>query len=146
MPVRPEIPQVLQRKPIKSDPGSMALVAVGFVIGILVGIAVLPPVHANPYPSLPAVAEPEAGKRLAAALVSDDPRRLASAASPQVLQALGQAIQPVAVVFEMRFLGAVERNGEVLAGYAIEGRDRKGQDVPVGFVLRIVKDEVVGVN
>ena len=106
----------------------------------------LPTAQPNPYPSLPAVSEPFVARQLADAMIAGDARMLAALADREVLGALGEAIQPVSIVFEMRFLGAVERNGEVLVAYAVEGRDRSGQDVPVGVVLRVVDNQVVGVN
>ncbi len=64
----------------------------------------------------------------------------------ETLKALDQAIQPVTTIFEMRFLGAVQKDAEILVGYTVQGRDRSGQDMAVGFVLHVVDGEVRGVN
>ncbi len=125
---------------------TMAALSIGLVIGIILAIATASQTRPNPYPSLPSTFEPLISREVAAALLQNNARGLGHALNQDGLKALGEALQPITSVLEVRFLGAVERGGEVLAAYAVQGRDRSGQDLAVGFVLHVVDDKVVGVN
>jgi hypothetical protein len=46
----------------------------------------------------------------------------------------------------MKFVGAVEKNGRVLAAYVAGGRISDGTDIVRGFVLSVAGDQIVGVN
>jgi hypothetical protein len=105
-----------------------------------------PRLEPNPYISLPQTREPAAAARIAALIQADDARALARALSEEELQALGQSLDPVMQVFEVQFIGAVEKSGEVLSAYVVEGQDQLGTSERVGFVLRVRAGEVVGVN
>ena len=139
-------PVEVQRLDSRTTLVTMAALSVGLVIGIILAIMTAPQTRPNPYPSLTGTFEPLISREVAAALVQNDARGLGHALNKEGLQALGEALQPITSVLEVRFLGAVERNGEVLAAYAVQGRDRSGQDLAVGFVLHVVDDKVVGVN
>lgn len=122
------------------------LFAAGIALGVF-GKAVLDPgTPPNPYPALEAVSEPATAKELAAIIVSDDARRLAEALEGPLIQKLGEALAPLIDVFEMRFVGAVERRGDILSAYVAEGRSRGGDPAAVGVVLRVREGKVVGVN
>ncbi len=125
---------------------TLPLFAAGLVIGLVLAAGTAPGRRENPYPSLPSAAEPEAGASLAAVLTAEDTRALGRFLSAEQLKSLGEAMQPVVTVFEVKFTGAVERNGEVLAAYIVQGRDRSGSDAAVGFVLHVQAGKVVGVN
>ena len=132
--------------PRRAPPWTIPLFAAGLVLGLVLAAGTAPSRRENPYPSLPTAAEPEAGASLAALLAAEDTRALGRFLSAEQLKALGDAIQPVVTVFEVKFSGAVERNGEVLAAYIIQGRDRSGNDAAVGFVLHVQAGKVVGIN
>jgi hypothetical protein len=64
----------------------------------------------------------------------------------EVLQQLQTAIEPLADIRSMKFVGAVEKSGRVLAAYVAGGKTADGTDVLVGFVLNVTGDQIVGVN
>lgn len=125
---------------------TLPLFGAGLVLGVAVALATAPATRANPFPSLAAVAEPDAAGQVASALAAEDARALGRSLDGKQLQALGEAIQPVATVFDCLFTGAVAQKGEILAAYVVKGRDRSGGDVAVGFVLHVRDGKVVGVN
>ena len=83
---------------------------------------------------------------VARAIQSDDARMLANLLDMEVLQQLQTAIEPLADVRSMKFVGAVEKSGRVLAAYVAGGKTSDGTDVLVGFVLNVTGDQIVGVN
>lgn len=121
-----------------------------FVLGLVVGVAiqsyVSPPPAATPYAELPPVNEPPEAAALVRLIVADDARGLAAVMEGEVLQALGTALQPLREVFEMKFVGAVERRGDILASYVATGREQNAQSFSVGVVFRVSGGKVVGVN
>ena len=80
------------------------------------------------------------------AILSDDARGLANQLDMEVLQQLQTAIEPLADIRSMKFVGAVEKGGRVLAAYVAGGKTSDGTDVLVGFVLNVTGDQIVGVN
>lgn len=125
---------------------TVVLALVGLALGVAIALATIPPFRENPYPALPAAAEPAAAESVAAALRAEDSRDLARLLDAEQLQALGEAMQPLFSVRDVKFLGAVERQGETLAAYTFQGRSRAGEDVAVGVVFHVVNGKVVGVN
>jgi hypothetical protein len=100
----------------------------------------------NPYPTLPKVDEPTAAHDVVQAIAADDARALSRLLSADQLNALETALQPLTDVRSAKFVGAVEDEGRVLAGYVVKGKTTDGTDFIVGFVLRVANDQVVGVN
>ena len=125
---------------------TVMLALLGLGLGVGVALGTMAPVRPNPFATLPAAAEPAASRDVAAALAAEDARQLGQALDRQQLQALGTAIQPVFTIYGVKFLGAVERQGETLAAYSLQGKTNDGSDVGVGFVLHVANDKVVGVN
>ena len=125
---------------------TLPLFVAGVLLGIAIAMATTPAARANPYPSLPSAVEPEASASVAAALAAEDARALGRSFDAAQLKAFGDAIQPIVTVFDVKFAGAVERSGEILAAYVVQGRDRSGGDTAVGFVLHVQGGKVVGVN
>ncbi len=125
---------------------TIGLFVAGVVLGVLVFMAVNPPPPPNPYPSVPSVAEPPVAAALAQALSTDDPRALAQAADAETLQRLGEALQPLVEVTDVKFVRAVGVNRDTLAAYVASGRDSQGGEWSVGLVLRVQGDQLVGVN
>ena len=127
-----------------------AVTVLVFVAGLAAGVwaqnLASPPTPPNPYPELPLVAEPAAAHDLAAVIQADDPRRLAQVADSDLLEALGPALQPLQDIFEVKFVGAAERKGDILSAYVASGRDTSGQNFSVGLVFRVSGGKVVGVN
>lgn len=121
-----------------------------FIVGISAGVAmasfVSPPPPPNPYAELPLVGEPPEAAALVRMIVADDARGLAREYDAQILQALGPALEPMMDIFEMKFVGATERHGDILASYVASGRTGSGQDFAVGVVFRVSGGRVVGVN
>jgi hypothetical protein len=118
----------------------------GLVVGV-VGYAVTDKgADANPYSSLPKAGEPAVTADVARALASDDAKALSNELDMTVLQQLQTAIDPLTDIRTMKFVGAVEKDGRVLAAYVAGGRTVDGTDVLVGFVLRVTGDQIVGVN
>lgn len=121
-----------------------------FVLGLVVGVAiqsyVSPPPTATSYAELPPVNEPPEAAAMVRLIVADDARGLAAVMEGEVLQALGAALQPLREVFEMKFVGAVERRGDILASYVATGREQNAQSFSVGVVFRVSGGKVVGVN
>lgn len=101
----------------------------------------------SPYGTLPSADEPAAAADVANAIRNDDARGLAALmADDELLQALGNALQPIIDVRDVKFVGAVDSDGRILSAYVAKGRDAQGQNMIVGFVLRVQNREVVGVN
>ncbi len=125
---------------------TIGLFVAGVVLGLIAFAAVNPPPPPNPYPSVPSVAEPRVAATLAQALATDDPRALAQAADAETLQRLGEALQPLVEVTDVKFVRAVGVNRDTLAGYVASGRDSQGGEWSVGLVLRVQGDQLVGVN
>lgn len=126
-----------------------------FVGGIFAGVVAQrvtdPGVRANPYPALDKVEEPRAAADVANALATSDAKALARIMDNETLTALKDAITdpqgaPLADIRSVKFVGATEKNGRVLAGYVVTGKDMQGSDAIVGFVLDVENGEIVGVN
>lgn len=124
----------------------LALFVLGLVAGIVVGQATRPRPPVNPFPPLPPASEPAVAAQVAAAIVNDDARALARSVEGELLGALGQSLVPITDVFEVRFVGAVEKSGDTLSAYVVQGRDLQGTQLLVGYVLRVRGDKVIGVN
>lgn len=127
-------------------PLSLLLFALGLVVGMAAQSYVSPPPPATPYAELPLVNETPETAALVRLILADDARALAMVMDGELLQALGKALDPLQEVFEMRFVGAVERRGEILASYVATGRERNAQSFSVGVVFRVSGGKVVGVN
>ena len=127
-----------------------ALILATFLGGLVAGVAVYAVTDkgadANPYASLPRAAEPAVTADVARALASDDAKGLSNQLDMEVLQQLQTAIEPLTDIRSMKFVGAVEKNGRVLAGYVAGGRISDGTEIVRGFVLSVVSDQIVGVN
>jgi len=121
-----------------------------FVLGLVVGVAVQsyisPPPPATPYAELSLVNETPETAALVRLILADDARALAAVMEGELLQELGKALEPLQEVFEMKFVGAVERRGDILASYVATGRERNAQSFTVGVVFRVSGGKVVGVN
>ena len=118
----------------------------GIVIGVVTYAVTDRGADANPYSSLPRTAEPAVTAEVARAIAGDDARALSNQLTMEVLEQLKSAIEPLADIRSMKFVGAVEKSGRVLAAYVAGGRTTDGTDVLVGFVLRVTGDQIVGVN
>lgn len=125
---------------------TLGLFLAGLVLGVVGQLVLAPGGRATQYAVLPATAEPPAAAAVAAAIVRDDARGLAKSLDQDVLKSLGQALEPIVGVTELRFVGATELDGRVMAAYVAKGKDLSGEKRIVGFVLRVQADEVVGVN
>jgi hypothetical protein len=127
-----------------------ALVLATFLGGIVTGVVMYAVTDkgadANPYASLPRAAEPAVTADVARALASDDAKALSNQLDMEVLQQLQTAIEPLTDIRSMKFVGAVEKSGRVLAAYVAGGRTTDGTDFLVGFVLQVTGDQIVGVN
>ena len=127
-----------------------ALILATFLGGLVSGVVIYAVTDrgtdANPYASLPRAAEPAVTADVARAIQSDDAGALANQLDMEVLQQLQTAIEPLADIRSMKFVGAVEKSGRVLAAYVAGGRTSDGTDVLVGFVLNVTGDQIVGVN
>lgn len=129
----------------------LALFAGGLFAGVVAQRVTDPGVRANPYPALDKVAEPAASAAVASALAANDAKTLARIMDDQTLTALKDALTdplgaPIADIRNVKFVGATEKDGRVLAGYLITGTDMQGSDAIVGFVLDVENGEIVGVN
>jgi hypothetical protein len=118
----------------------------GIVAGVLVYAVTDRGTEASPYASLPRTEEPAVTADVAAAIERNDPTALANQLDMEVLQQLQKAIEPLVDIRSIKFVGAVERNGRVLAAYVAGGRTSDGIDIVRGFVLRVTGDQIVGVN
>ena len=118
----------------------------GIVIGVVTYAVTDRGADANPYSSLPRTAEPAVTAEVARAIAADDAKALSNQLDMEVLEQLKSAIEPLADIRSMKFVGAVEKSGRVLAAYVAGGRTTDGTDVLVGFVLRVTGDQIVGVN
>jgi hypothetical protein len=130
--------------------GRAALILATFLGGLVTGVVTYAVTdrgtEANPYASLPRAAEPAVTADVARAIEGDDARVLANLLDMEVLQQLQTAIEPLAEIRSMKFVGAVEKSGRVLAAYVAGGKTGDGTDVLVGFVLNVTGDQIVGVN
>lgn len=131
---------------------TLALFVGGLVTGAFTYRLLDNPEQTNPYPSLErSAAEPRVSAAVAEAIRGDDASALARAMDPETLQKLREAMQPtqtpIAEVRSIVFKGAVTNStGRTLAAYVANVRDMNGTDIPVGFVLQIQDDKIVGVN
>jgi hypothetical protein len=127
-----------------------ALILATFLGGLVAGVTIYAVTDkgadANPYASLPRAAEPAVTADVARALATDDAKGLSNQLDMEVLQQLQTAIEPLADIRSMKFVGAVEKSGRVLAAYVAGGKTSDGTDVLVGFVLNVTGDQIVGVN
>ena len=138
----------LSTGPISSTKAAVILATFlgGLVIGVVTYAVTDRGADANPYASLPRTAEPAVTAEVARAIAGDDARALSNQLTMEVLEQLKSAIEPLADIRSMKFVGAVEKSGRVLAAYVAGGRTSDGTDVLVGFVLRVAGDQIVGVN
>ncbi len=125
---------------------TLALFIAGMVVGVLGYQATAPSAPASPYTALGKIGEPAASHLVTGAIVADDAHGLALLLSSDELQSLQSALDPIVDVRSIVFVGATESDRRVLAGYIATGKDRQGNDFAVGFVLRVLEDQVVGVN
>lgn len=130
----------------KGGPLVLLLFVLGLLGGIGLGQATRERAPANPYGTLPLTAEPAAAAAIIDAIRIDDAHALANQLDGELLGSLGEAIDPVVDVLEVRFAGASERSGDTLSAYVVQGRTLQGQELLVGFVLRVRGDKVVGIN
>jgi hypothetical protein len=130
--------------------GRAALILATFLGGLVSGVVFYAVADkgtdANPYATLPKAAEPAVTADVARAIQADDAKGLANQLDMEVLQQLQAAIEPLADIRSMKFVGAVEKSGRVLAAYVAGGKTSDGTDVLVGFVLNVTGDQIVGVN
>lgn len=119
---------------------------VGLAGGGLAYIATAPRMPDNPYKQMDRIPEPAAGASVATAVAAGDARALARQLDKDILKQLGNALEPLVDVHETKFVGAVDRDGRVFSAYVAQGKDPRGGKVIVGFVLRVLRDKVVGVN
>jgi hypothetical protein len=123
------------------------LVAVGIgLAGALLSPTTAPARIDNPYPPLPAAAEPAAAATFVAALVANDVAAVAGSLPDEQLQRLGAFLEPVIRIDTARFLGAVERDGDTIAGYVINGTNAEGAELVVGLSLLVREGKVVAVQ
>jgi hypothetical protein len=118
----------------------------GLVAGVVVYAATDKGADPNPYATLPRTAEPAVTADVARALANDDAKSLSNLLDNTVLTQLQTAIEPLTDIRSMKFVGAVEKNGRVLAAYVAGGRISDGTDIVRGFVLSVAGDQIVGVN
>jgi hypothetical protein len=118
----------------------------GITAGAVSSQLVSPAPPESPWRGLPTVEEPNASVAIADLLVRDDARGLARALDAQLLQRLAAAIEPLVDIDDVKFTGATERQGDILAAYVAGGRAQTGEPVIVGVVFRIRDGKVVGVN
>ncbi len=119
----------------------------GLASGVLIYAVTDKGTEANPYASLPRREEPAVTAEVARAIASDDAKALSNQLDMEVLQQLKTAIEPLAEIRSMKFVGAVEnKEGRVLAAYIAGGRTDEGVDILRGFVLTVAGDQIVGVN
>jgi hypothetical protein len=107
--------------------------------------------RANPYPTLDRVDEPGSTAMVATALLNTDPKALAKLLDNGTLTNLRDALMspmgaPMADIRNVRFVGATQKSGRVLAGYIVTGKDMQGSDAIVGVVLDVENGQIVGVN
>ena len=125
---------------------TIACLLIGVGVGVVAHVFTDRGPAASPYPAIPKTDEPQIAHDVAAAVLTDDARTLSTQLSGDMLKQLGDALQPLADVRGMRFVGAVEDQGKVLSAYIANGKSAQGQDLIVGFVLQVRGDQVVGVN
>ena len=130
--------------------GRAALILATFLGGLVAGVAVYAVTDKgadpSPYISLQKAVEPAVTAEVSRALENDDARALSNLLDATVLQQLQTAVEPLTDIRTMKFVGAVEKNGRVLAAYAAGGRTSDGTDIVRGFVLSVTGDQIVGVN
>lgn len=129
----------------------LALFLGAIVGGVVVQRIADPGVRANPYPSLDRIEEPARSAEVASALLNNEPKTLARLMDNTTLGALRDALMSpmgaaMADIRQVRFVGATERSGKVLAGYVVIGKDMSGTDAIVGLVLDLENGQIVGVN
>jgi hypothetical protein len=127
-----------------------ALILATFLGGLVTGVALYAVTDKgadpSPYATLPRTPEPAVTADIARALENNDAKALSNQLDATVLQQLQTAIEPLTDIRSMKFVGAVEKNGRVLAGYVAGGRISDGTEIVRGFVLSVVSDQIVGVN
>ncbi|HET8570059.1 MAG TPA: hypothetical protein VFM93_13855 [Candidatus Limnocylindria bacterium] len=120
----------------------------GLAGGVLTQLVVNPPAAPNPYPQLPVLGEPPETAELMRVVLADDARTLARMLEGELLQALGEALDPMGEILEAKFVGSTERGGDILAAYTVVGRmgGIGSEQMVAGVVFRVRGGRVVGVN
>jgi hypothetical protein len=126
-----------------------------FIIGAGMGIALVVSLTPTPRSSVPELGpgmrktgEPQAAAAVISLIANDAVGELAAQLTAEQLQALSQALAPVVVVHEIRFVDAlmIEGDADVVAAYVASGVSEQGVDVVTGINLRVRDGMVVGVN
>lgn len=120
----------------------------GVAGGVVAQLAVNPPAAPNPYPQLPVLGEPPETAELMRVILADDAKTLARMMDGELLQALGEALDPMGEILEAKFVGSTERGGDMLAAYTVTGRmgGIGSEQMVAGVVFRVRGGKVVGVN
>jgi hypothetical protein len=127
---------------------TLILFAVSLALGLAVHVAVAtPPAPVDRFPAMDrGAAEPPVTAAITKAISGRDPKVLAAAYSPELLQAFQEAVAPLADVDDIRYAGGVEKGGEALASYVATGKDQQGQSLITGFVIHVKGGEITGFN
>ena len=126
------------------------LTIVLFVAGAIGGAAAFavlnPPPQPSRYPTVPFASEPGASSSLARILESHDAEKLASTLDRDRLAALGEALQPLVEISEVRFVNAVSFKEDTLAAYVASGRSAAGETLAVALRVQVRNNTVVGLR
>ncbi len=135
---------------------TLGLFVAGTILGVAAqilsaGVSTATATSAPPaklYRSLSQVREPGVAAQLAEAMRQDDASALALLVNnPDTLKRLRSSIEPIVDVSAVVFQGATQGlDGEIISAYVIRGRDRTGFRLVRGFVVNVLRDEIIGVN
>lgn len=130
--------------------GTLLLFGMGVGAGVLAFERLSSEIDYGPYPPRREAAEPVAADRLTDLLAAGDDSTLAVEFDEEILTQLSGALrigqQSLVSVSDIRYLGTVAEGEEALASYVALGKFNSGQDVVIGFAVRVRDGEVVGVN
>lgn len=127
---------------------TLMLFAVSVALGVAIHVAIAtPPAQIDRFPSMNVGApEPAVTADLARAIVAQDAQGLAASYPADLLGEFQTAMEPVVGVDDIRYIGGIERDGEILASYAATGVTQQGESMISGFVIHVREGKIVGFN
>lgn len=127
---------------------TLATFVVGILLGVIAAVTTAPQQPSNPYAVLPRADEPSGAAQVVDAMRRDDANTLGSLLPDgKLLNKLHASLNPIVLVNDISFVGATQNvEGTTLSAYVVRGRDGQGMKLVRGFVLQIVRNEVVDIN
>jgi hypothetical protein len=144
----PDVAPQPSRRTVARSILTVLLFGASVVLGATIQLGAMQPGrHIERFPTISdGAAEPQVTAEIADAITSGKPQVLASKYSADMLQSYQQAMSPVVVVDDIRYVGGVVKDGETLASYVATGQTNQGVSMISGFVVHVKGGEITGFN